>query len=629
MQREAGEVSRQGLATLTVGALGVVYGDIGTSPLYALRECFQGPHAVAVTPENVLGVVSLIFWALVIVISLKYATFVLRADNRGEGGILALLAMNLHRWPEGCWQRAALITLGVFSATMFFGDGMITPAISVLSAVEGLAVATDVFEPFVLPITVAILIALFYVQSHGSERVGRLFGPVMITWFAVLAVLGLNSAVHNPEVFQAINPGHAWNFFAVNRWHGFVVLGAVVLVVTGGEAMYADMGHFGRRPVRLAWFAVVLPAVLLNYFGQGALLLRDAETAASPFYHLAPDELLYPLVALSTLATVIASQAVISGVFSVTRQAIQLGFAPRVEIVHTSEREIGQIYVPAANWALLVAVLGLVLGFGSSSNLAAAYGIAVTMDMVITTLMALVTARFLWGWNWWRCALVAALFWCADLALFAATSLKIPQGGWFPLLVGLGLYTLMLTWKRGRELVTERLRELEATPLAMFIEGLADGSIARVPGTAVFLTRHPQGVPHTLLHNLKHNKVLHERVVLLTALTEDVPRVAEDERVAVEPLGNAFYRVTARYGFVEDPDVPHALALCASYGLQLEPMETTFFLGRETLISTAHPGMARWRERLFIGMWRNAAQAMDFFGIPTNRVVELGTQLEL
>ncbi|TCO81049.1 KUP system potassium uptake protein [Plasticicumulans lactativorans] len=620
--------ARNGLAALTIGALGVVYGDIGTSPLYALRECFSGPHAIAATPDNVLGVISLIFWSLIIVVTLKYVVLVLRADNRGEGGILALMALVAENRQHGQRGRWLVIGLGLFGAALFYGDGMITPAISVLSAVEGLKTATPLFDPYVVPITLLILIGLFVVQSHGTARVGISFGPVMCLWFVVLGVLGIVQAVQTPQVFAALWPVHAVRFFAENGWHGFIVLGAVFLCLTGGEALYADMGHFGARPIRLAWFGLVLPGIVLNYFGQGALLLAMPAAADNPFYLLAPGWALYPLVALSTLATVIASQAVISGVYSLTRQAVQLGYCPRVTVIHTSADEMGQIYIPSVNWGLLVAVLGLVVGFGSSSALAAAYGIAVTITMVITALLLLLLAHRVWNWPRAVCVLLIVPFLLIDLAFFGANALKIGQGGWFPLVAGAGVYILMTTWQRGRELLATRMHE-GSLPLTAFLADVEDGSVLRVPGTAVFLTSDPDGVPHTLLHNLKHNKVLHERVVLLTVLVEEVPRVDEADRVRVDVIGNSFFRVAVRYGFMEEPDVPLALGLCRPYGLDLEPMDTTYFLGRETLISTTRPGMARWRERLFVNLSRNAARAMDFFRIPPNRVVELGTQIEL
>ncbi len=616
------------LATITIAAIGVVYGDIGTSPLYAMRECFSGSYAVLPTRDNVLGILSLIFWSLIIVISIKYIIFVMRADNRGEGGILALMALVLHHFGGTDRQRHRLIMMGLFGATLFYGDGVITPAISVLSAVEGLHLATPVLTPYVIPITVLILIGLFAVQSHGTARVGAFFGPVMLLWFAILALLGLINMMKAPQVLAAFDPEYAMRFFATNRGHGFLVLGAVFLVMTGGEALYADMGHFGKLPIRLAWFTLVLPAILLNYLGQGALLLSNPDAIANPFYLLAPSWALYPLVALATIATVIASQAVISGVFSMTRQAVQLGFCPHIEIRHTSASEIGQIYLPGANWGLLIGVLVLVLGFESSSNLAAAYGIAVTITMVITTLLVLVLARRAWGWNGFKLGLGIVFFLLVDLTFFSANALKIGHGGWIALLIGAVIFTLMVTWKDGRALLNQRLRE-NAMPLDLFLQSLTRGSTLRVPGTAVFLTSTPDGVPNALLHNLKHNKVVHERLVLLTVVTEEIPRAEDRDRVTVHCLGSNTYRIIIRYGFTEDPDLPHALALCEPYGLSFEMMDTTFFLGRATLIPTDRAGMALWRERLFANMFRTATRPMDFFRIPYNRVVELGTQVEL
>lgn len=616
------------LATITIAAIGVVYGDIGTSPLYAMRECFSGSYAVLPTRDNVLGILSLIFWSLIIVISIKYIIFVMRADNRGEGGILALMALVLHHFGGTDRQRHRLIMMGLFGATLFYGDGVITPAISVLSAVEGLHLATPVLTPYVIPITVLILVGLFAVQSHGTARVGAFFGPVMLLWFAILALLGLINMMKAPQVLAAFDPEYAMRFFATNRGHGFLVLGAVFLVMTGGEALYADMGHFGKLPIRLAWFTLVLPAILLNYLGQGALLLSNPDAIANPFYLLAPSWALYPLVALATIATVIASQAVISGVFSMTRQAVQLGFCPHIEIRHTSASEIGQIYLPGANWGLLIGVLVLVLGFESSSNLAAAYGIAVTITMVITTLLVLVLARRAWGWNGFKLGLGIVFFLLVDLTFFSANALKIGHGGWIALLIGAVIFTLMVTWKDGRALLNQRLRE-NAMPLDLFLQSLTRGSTPRVPGTAVFLTSTPDGVPNALLHNLKHNKVVHERLVLLTVVTEEILRVEDRDRVTVHCLGSNTYRIIIRYGFTEDPDLPHALALCEPYGLSFEMMDTTFFLGRATLIPTDRAGMALWRERLFANMFRTATRPMDFFRIPYNRVVELGTQVEL
>ena len=612
------------LLGLALGALGVVYGDIGTSPLYAIRECFFGPHAVPVNRLNVLGVMSLIFWSLIIVISIKYLVFVMRADNRGEGGILALMALirteRKRRW--------VLVVMGLFGAALLYGDGMITPAISVLSAVEGLEVATTFFKPYVVPVTIAILIGLFLIQRRGTEDIGKLFGPVMMVWFAVLGALGLAWVIREPSVLAAVDPSHGLRFFAHNGLRGFLVLGSVFLVVTGGEALYADMGHFGRRPIRLAWFVLVLPALLLNYFGQSALLLEQAGKVRHPFYNLAPSWALYPLVVMATVATVIASQAVISGAFSLTRQAVQLGYSPRVEIKHTSEEEIGQIYIPAVNWVLMLATIGLVLGFRESSNLAAAYGVAVTTTMVITTVLAFVVEREVWGWNVLAAGALTASFLVLDLAYFGANIAKIPHGGWFPLVVAGIVYLLMATWKRGRRILAERLRE-EALPIQEFVHSIKPGAPLRVPGTAIFMTTNPNGTPTTLLHNLKHNKVLHEQVVIMTVVTEEVPWVPGEERVTVEPLEKGIYRVKARYGFIQDPRAQDVLDCVKEKGLDLDLMKTTFFLGRETLIPSPRAGMFLWQKKLFAFMARNAQRFTDFFRIPPNRVVELGIQVSL
>ncbi|MFZ1326633.1 MAG: potassium transporter Kup [Candidatus Contendobacter sp.] len=616
------------LLPIALAALGVVFGDIGTSPLYAMRECFGSHYGLAPTHDNVLGILSLIFWALIVVISIKYVTFVMRADNRGEGGILALLALATHHFQGSAQQRAWLVGLGIFGASLFYGDGVITPAISVLSAVEGLHIATPLLDRYVVPITLIILVGLFLIQARGTARVGAYFGPVMVLWFLTVALLGLASMVQAPEVLAAFNPGYALAFFAINRWTGFLVMGSVFLAVTGGEALYADMGHFGKRPIRLAWFSFVLPAIVLNYLGQGALLLRDPTAISHPFYLLAPSWALYPLVILATLATVIASQAVISGVFSVTRQAVQLGYCPRIAIRHTSDQAIGQIYVPAANWALLIAVTVLVLGFHTSSNLAAAYGIAVTIAMVIDTLLVLTLARIAWGWSWLRIGLAVVAFLMLEMAFLSANALKIPHGGWITLLIAGAIFTLMITWKDGRKLLNRRLQE-NAMPLDLFLQSLNAGSTLRVPGTAVFLTSTPAGVPNALLHNMKHNKVIHERLMLLTVKSEEIPRLTDEERVSVHPLGHNAWRIVVRYGFTENPDLPHALALCARYGLHFEMMDTTFFLGRATLIPTKRAGMALWREKLFASLFRNATRPMDFFRIPYGRVVEMGTQVEL
>ena len=615
------------LATLGLAALGIVYGDIGTSPLYAMREAFLEEHGVAVEPTAVLGVLSLIFWSLILVISIKYLVFILRADNRGEGGILALTALitPAHAMRRGRW---GLIALGLFGTALLYGDGMITPAISVLSAVEGLEVITPRLEPFVIPITIGILAGLFMIQRHGTAGVGRIFGPVTLVWFGTLAVLGVSQIVQEPGVLRAASPHHAAIFFFDHGWNGFLVLGSVFLVVTGGEALYADMGHFGRRPIRLAWFIIVLPALLLNYFGQGALLIRDASAVENPFYRMAPDWALLPLVGIATAATVIASQALISGAFSLTLQAVQLGYSPRVQIEHTSALQRGQIYIPSVNWALMIACIGLVLGFRSSSNLAAAYGVAVTTTMTITTLLFFFVARERWAWSRWRAGVVAGGFLLIDLAFLSANLPKIPHGGWFPLVVGILIFTLLTTWKRGRVVLTKRMRG-RTLPLNSFLESVMAHPPHRVPGTAVFMYSSSTGTPPALLHNMKHNKVLHEHVVFLTVRTEEIPSVPETERSSVENLGHAVWQVILRYGFMEDVDIPVALRAIEQPGLAFPPMETTYFLGRETLIATKRPGMAVWREHLFALMARNARSATAYFKLPPNRVVELGTQVEL
>jgi len=611
-----------------VGALGVVYGDIGTSPLYAVRECFHSDHAVPAIPENIYGVLSLIFWALTIVICIKYLGFVMRADNEGEGGILALTSLMRSGRGKGSGGRALLVAIGLFGAALFYGDGMITPAISVLSAVEGLGVATPFFDPWIVPITIVILIALFLVQSHGTTGIGAVFGPITFIWFTILAILGISQIVREPSIFMAVNPLHGIHFMAVNPETSLYVLGAVFLVVTGGEALYADMGHFGSRPIRLTWYVVVLPALLLNYFGQGSLLLQNPEAATNPFYRMAPSWALYPLVILATCATVIASQAVISGAFSLTRQAIQLGYCPRLRIDHKSEREIGQIYIPTINWILMLACIALVIGFKTSSNLAAAYGIAVTTTMVITTFLLYIVARERWNWNPWLAGALVILFLVVDLSFFSANLLKIAHGGWFPLLVATFAFILMSTWKRGRKILDERLRR-DAMPSELFIHSVAANPPTRVPGTAIFMFRNVHGTPTALLHSLKHYKVLHETVVLLSVINQDVPYVPPEERSSVEELGQNVYRMILRYGFMDDPDIPAALREIDYPGIDLDPARTSYFLGRETIIATPRPGMAMWREHLFAWMSRNARGASDFFRLPPNRVVELGAQIEI
>ena len=619
---------KPGALALTVAAIGVVFGDIGTSPLYAMKEAFGGSHSVAANHDNVLGVLSLIAWSLFIVVTLKYVIFMMRADNRGEGGIMALLALVLRATSGNTRGRWVLMSLGLFGAALFYGDGIITPAISVLSAVEGLEVVTPTLKPFVIPITILVLICLFLFQQKGTEMVGALFGPITMLWFAVLAILGIMNIVQYPDVLVALLPSHAVRFFAQNGWAGFLVLGAVVLAITGTEALYADMGHFGKKPIRIAWSVYVFPALLLNYFGQGALILHSPAAIQHPFYRMAPEWALIPLVLLATLATVIASQAVISGTYSLTRQAIQLGYCPRLDVTHTSESAIGQIYMPWINWVLLAAVIGLVLGFGSSSNLAGAYGIAVTGTMAIDTILAFVLVRKLWKWPIWIALPLLVLFLVIDLSFFSANVIKIFQGGWFPLVVAVVLFTLLLTWKHGRQLLMERLAP-GAIPIEPFIQSVTAHPPIRVPGTAVFLTAASVGVPHALLHNLNHNKVLHERIVLFTVEIHDIPHVADDDRIVIIPLGTDFYRVIAHYGFKDEPDVPMSLELAAAKGLKFEMMETSFFLSRQTLIPKVGPGMALWREKLFALMARNASSATTFFKIPANRVVELGTQIEL
>jgi len=622
LESEAPRLTEHPIARLSLLALGVAYGDIGTSPLYALRECF-GPHGVAVTHDTVFGVLSLIFWSLAIIISVKYLLYVLRADNEGEGGILALMALSQShvKTPR---QRRLLLVVGVLGAALLYGDGAITPAISVLSAVEGLTVAAPHLHGVVLPATVVILVMLFAIQRRGTAALGLIFGPIMLIWFGTLALLGLRQIVHMPKVLEAINPWYALRFLTDDQAPALGVLGAVFLVVTGGESLYADLGHFGRRPIRLAWAWIVMPALVLNYFGQGALLLSDPEAAGNVFFRLAPSWALYPFVLLSTAATVIASQALISGVYSLTRQGSMLGLLPRVNVLHTSAQQEGQIYVPVINWMLMFVTIGLVLGFGSSSRLAAAYGMAVTLSMLITTLLAYTVART-WGWSRWQAGGVTLLFLSIELTFLAANLEKIGRGGWFPLLLAAFLSVIMSTWYRGRELLAERFRR-DLLPLDEFFEIVSSTSPLRVPGTAVFMTGHRQGTPPALLHNLRHNHVLHQNVILLTIVMDDAARVSESRRVTVESAGPGFFRVIGRYGFMEQPDAPD---LVLRSGLLTELSDVTFFLGREHLIVGERSAVQRWRIALFTFLARSSQPATRFFNIPPDRVMEIGTQIAL
>jgi KUP system potassium uptake protein len=619
--------SHDGVIKLAVGAIGVVFGDIGTSPLYAFRETFAGHHPLEPDAAHIMGVISLMFWSMMIVVSLKYVTIIMRADNKGEGGSLALLALVSGKARSKYWSRG-IILLGVFATALFYGDSMITPAMSVLSAVEGLAVAAPGFKSWVMPIAIVILIGLFWIQSSGTARVGLFFGPIMLLYFATIAVLGVLSIVQNPEVLWAFSPHYAFEFFAMDPLRAFLALGSVVLAVTGAEALYADMGHFGRNPIKLSWLWFVLPALMMNYLGQGALLFREGRAALeSPFYMLAPASLQLPLVILATMAAVIASQAVISGAFSVTHQAIQLGFVPRLRIEHTSAVTVGQIYIPIVNRGLMIMVILLVLFFQNSSNIAAAYGIAVTGAMAIDSCLLAVLLRRHWHWPWYTAYPLLGLFFLVDGAYLAANLTKVPAGGWFPLLVGFVIFTLLTTWSKGRELMMARMREA-AMPIKVFVQS-AVGSATRVAGTAVFMTSTPEGVPPALLHNLKHNKVLHERIILLTVRVTEFPYFADDNRFVHEDLGQGFHRVILRYGFMEEPDVPACLKMLHTCGPDFRMMDTSFFLSRQTLLASERPGMAIWREKLFSWMLRNAESAMEFFRLPTNRVVELGSQIEI
>jgi KUP system potassium uptake protein len=627
--------SPQDLARLALGALGVVYGDIGTSPLYAMKECFNPKHGVAPTMENVLGILSLVFWALTLIVLVKYISFVMRADNHGDGGILALLSLvteqrsHPKKGETGRRRWVLLVSLALVGASLLLADGMITPAISVLGALEGLDVATPIFRPWIVPLAATILLAIFLVQRKGTAGIGAVFGPIMLLWFVALAALGLPAILRHPEVLTAIHPNPAVRFFVENRLHGFLLLGSVVLCVTGGEALYADMGHFGRRPIRVSWLAVVFPALLLNYFGQGALLAeRGFEVVQNPFYGLAPAALLYPLVILSTAAAVIASQAMISGAYSLAQQAVQLGYFPRLTIVHTSTEASGQIYVPEINQLLMVACIALVVTFGASTNLAAAYGIAVMGTMVCTSLLLFFMARRKWGWKLAGAALLTVAFLAIEIPFLAANVPKIVHGGWFPLLVGAIFFTIMTTWKTGRVAVRRSL-EGASLPLDYFLARLLDNQPIRVPGTAVFMTSTMGVTPPILLHHYKHNKVLHERVILLTIVTEGVPEVSKRDRVNVKELGHGFFELIAHYGFMQTPNVPNVLRRAGDQGLAVEPDTVSYFLGRETILTTGRTSMAKWRKSLFVYLARNARPANAFFRIPPNRVIELGAQVEL
>jgi KUP system potassium uptake protein len=593
-----------------------------------MKEVFSKEHGIALTHINILGVVSLILWGLLLIISLKYVTLVLRANNRGEGGIMALTALAMSSVTTGSRWHYPVMLMGMVGAGLFYGDGVITPAISVLSAIEGLEVATPALKPYVLPLTVTVLVALYSLQRKGTAGIGKFFGPIMVVWFAALATMGVVNIIHYPAVLAAFNPWYALNFMTHNGWFAFIALGAVVLALTGAEALYADMGHFGKKSVRLAWFSVVFPALALNYLGQGALLMSTPAAAGNPFFQQLGAWSIYPLVVLSTVATVIASQATISGAFSVTQQAISLGFLPRMRVVYTSDREIGQIYIPLVNWVQLIVVLLAVVGFGSSDNLASAYGIAATATMTTTTILTFFVVRYKWKFNLLLAFLATGFFLTMDLTLLGSTSLKIVSGGWFPLALSALMVTIMLTWKGGRELVFDNLKK-HAIPLQDFLQSLFYGPPHRVDGTGVFFRAEGDGVPHAMLHNLLHNKVLHERIVFLTVYNEDIPTVPPEGRIRVEPLGHECYQVNVYYGFKDERDIPLALALCANHGLEFEMMETSFFIARQTVISTVGGGMARWREALFATMSRNARDAADYFRVPTNRVIELGTQVEI
>jgi len=619
--------SKSSLAALTLGAIGVVYGDIGTSVLYAVKEVFGSGH-VPFTPDNIYGILSIFFWTLTVIVSLKYVVLVLRADNNGEGGLIAMLALASQAVKDKPRLRKVLLAVGIFGTSLFYGDGVITPAISVLSAVEGLEVVSPHFKQYVIPLTLVVLFCLFAVQKRGTSGIGKFFGPVTLIWFLTIAVLGVSHIVTHPEILWAMSPHHAVGFMWAHPGISFIILGAVVLCVTGAEALYADLGHFGKRPIRLAWFGVAMPALTLNYFGQGALLLAEPEAVKNPFFMMAPDWALVPLVVMATLATVIASQALITGAFSVTKQVIQLGYLPRLNILHTSVRDTGQIYIPLVNWGLFVAIVLAVVMFRSSSNLAAAYGIAVTLDMLITTILTFFVIRFGWGYPLALCVAATGFFFVVDLAFFASNLLKLFQGGWFPLMIGGGVFMLMMTWKQGRSLLNDKLRA-DAIDLKDFLESVFLSPPTRVDGTAVFLTAEPGAVPNALLHNLKHNKVLHRQNLFVTVRNHEVPWIGRDKRLQVEPLGHDCWQVVVQYGFKDDPDIPSALHQLRVQGCDVEPMTTSYFLSRDTIIPTIGSGMAPWREKLFAQMHHNASGAADFLHLPSNAVVELGSKIEI
>jgi KUP system potassium uptake protein len=617
------------LARLSLAALGVVFGDIGTSPIYAIRECFHGEYGIEVSHANVMGILSLVFWALVMIVGVKYLIFVFRADNRGEGGVIALTALIRGQdVPSESPRRLGVVALGLLAACLLYGDGMITPAISVLSAVEGIRVITAIFDPYVIPLTIAILLGLFLIQRRGTARVGGLFGPVILIWLCFLAVTGAAQIARAPQILAAVFPWHALRFLILNKLHGFVVLGAVFLVVTGTEALYADMGHFGTRPIRLTWFALVFPSLLLNYFGQGVLLLERPEAARHPFYAMVPSWAMIPAVLLATLATIIASQAVISGAFSLTRQAIQLGYLPRLNVRHTSAAQIGQIYMAPVNWMLMVCTIALVLGFESSSNLAAAYGVAVTSTMLITTTLFFIVARRRWHWPLMWAAPLTGIFFLVDVPFFTANISKILHGAWFPLVIGAAFFTLMLTWAKGRRILAGQLRKM-SPPLHQYIVDLASHPQNKIDGDAVFLTGARNAVPVALAKNVKHNRVVHSRTVLLHFRVEDVPRVPNLEKIQTEKLGGGFHRIVARYGFMEDPQVDSVLTLARGQGLDLNPETTSFYIGRENLVIGEKSSMARWRANLFVFMSRNAANPTSFFSLPADRVIEVGVRMEI